>query len=753
MRPTKLLGLQKQQAGKGASSGGAPGGGGGGGGASIAKDLMGQYKGFTLTPLSEHTDSSFDSIDDEHPPRPANGALPPPPPPTASTGVVQARAQFFSGAVKTSLPPATTSTSTALPAVVMRPAPSIPAAPASGAGVPWRVQRPAPEASVVVKSGPTEILITRTAPDPAAAAAEAPKASAISIPASMTSSSSSKASTLQKVASLFKSGGGASEEVKVTPPVSTAAVAASDSSLPVAASAAPSVKANKINRESLRQLEISNPIPQTSIDLPSNKLVAVRPAPPLPAAAASKLSSGGGSASPPPPPGSSCTLPRMPPAKTNRVHFANDQGPDDGPPPVAASDSAAAAGGGGGGSGLERSGSMKLRSVTSRPSIPHFGSMRAKRPLSVPFARPKSPPPPVPGSNATNPQQAPSCANQGPVARPPNYDLAPDTEKTPTTPEAIYASIEDLNDEREDGSAPAPDPKRASTSTTRSDESSVGLLSEIVSELKKKNMDDAVYSVSNKKPAPSSSTAPTTTTTPSAPSVATPGALSNGGGGFKPSYQPYSAYLRSRYLAVTGADSPKTAPDAPAAPSSAPVASATSAAPAKNSVSTLPAAASSAPKQGPAAPVKSSTAAPPVPKQPPVAAAPSATSPGAKSPVSSPVLAPSAVSAGAKVTGGKPTKTSPGPAKAAAAGKLAAGQKQPTGKSASVSIRLTQPAAATTTPKVATSPANSVGNSSLANSLLGRNSSHVLSMQQKFDSSKVAKPAAPAAGRKVNPKR
>jgi len=166
--------------------------------------------------------------------------------------------------------------------------------------------------------------------------------------------------------------------------------------------------------------------------------------------------------------GVSSTLPRLP--KGSKVHFADeedksetDRTKEDVPaPPI-----------------VERSESMRLRGVTNRPSIPQFGSMRGKRPLSMPFARPTSPPPNPPG--AISPVMETEYS----------YD---DCSKV--NGDAIYASIEELQD-------PTKDPllKRDETGNTTTSNSD-GLLSEIVSELKKKNLDD-MYSVAiPKKPLP-----------------------------------------------------------------------------------------------------------------------------------------------------------------------------------------------------------------------------------------------------------
>jgi len=163
------------------------------------------------------------------------------------------------------------------------------------------------------------------------------------------------------------------------------------------AAASANIKAAKIERDALRQLEISHPIPQNVIELPS-KATAIRPAPaPPPPSSPSKV-------------GISSTLPRLP--KVNKdVQFAVEEETADrttGPGKLKAI--------------VERSESMRMRGVAGRPAIPQFGSMRGKRPLSVPFARPTSPPP-----------------------NPPNSTLSKTTEEAE---ESIYASIEELEREK-----------------------------------------------------------------------------------------------------------------------------------------------------------------------------------------------------------------------------------------------------------------------------------------------------------------
>ena len=307
---------------------------------------------------------------------------------------------------------------------------------------------------------------------------ESSKSSDVSSSSASLASTNSGSSTFQKVASLFKPT--PPQVVNVPVPEAPAdPTPPNDQPKPSTLPRNQSIKAAKINRESLRQLEISNPIPQNVIELPT-KVVPVRPAPDPPAEQVSPTS--------PSKIGISSTLPRLP--KTNKVHFAEDVvGSDavDGEKQVAPTKAGAT---------VERAESMRLRGVTNRPNIPQFGSMRAKRPLSVPFARPKSPPP-----------------------NPPNAIGAFDGSKS--SPEAIYASIEDLIDRKEEVTASTGSVSKSINDSNRNSAASDGLLSEIVSELKKKNLDDPIYSATGKKAATTTGTAKTTSTTTTPPKTTT----------------------------------------------------------------------------------------------------------------------------------------------------------------------------------------------------------------------------------------
>ena len=384
---------------------------------------------------------------------------------------VAARASFFSGKTEVPVTTSTTTTTTLTKSVPVRPAPAIPLPPTSSSA-----PIAAPASSAVVSPpllGHTEIVITKTVTGPASAdhvsrvherspqkrplsspsftvkaifnkgdpAVTSPPCSATATP---TATPSVASSTLQKMASLFKGNPQSAVLHVAEPPEPVCDDLAADT----ATTGPRSVKAAKINRESLRTLEISNPIPLKSIDLPQ-KVIPVRPAPAVPPKSA----------------GAASTLPRSLPSNrvAGKVYFAMPVDSIVEEDPIKSP------------STVERAESMRMRGVTSRPSIPQFGSMRAKRPLSVPFARPTSPPPNPPCSSTT-----------------PRDFVYDDCSKVIVEEGNIYASIEELHKEE-----PLVAPH------TRDD----GLLSEIVSELiKKKSIDhESVHSI-----APSSAAISTT---------------------------------------------------------------------------------------------------------------------------------------------------------------------------------------------------------------------------------------------------
>ncbi|RZC33717.1 disintegrin and metalloproteinase domain-containing protein 12, partial [Asbolus verrucosus] len=157
---------------------------------------------------------------------------------------------------------------------------------------------------------------------------------------------------------------------------------------------------------------------------------------------------------------------------------------------------------------IMRAQSMRGSSVTARPNIQTFGSMRQpggmKRPLSIPTgSRPKSPPPPAPPildvqekklqipslpgyqkpivNNKSNQNQYDDCLNKVAPLSKLNEESSNDNiyaviEESPISPESVK-SIED----------------KAKTSSSSTD--SMGLLGEIVSEIQNRNF-DSIYSTS-----------------------------------------------------------------------------------------------------------------------------------------------------------------------------------------------------------------------------------------------------------------
>lgn len=196
-------------------------------------------------------------------------------------------------------------------------------------------------------------------------------------------------------------------------------------------------KAAKINRESLLQLEISPPMQLQATELPSN-LVPVRPAPEIPM------------------PGN---------LKPSEVKASQDKGKEvSWAPAVSECDEDA------GKNELLRIGSVREPSVTQRPSIPKFGSMRAPRPKSLPPPRPSQPPPrpPLPVIPGTPESEYfyDDCITvqiEAPLAR--------EEEKSPSQ-EEIYATIDEEPSPKEE--APAEKEKKK------------GLFSMLYSKTKKK---------------------------------------------------------------------------------------------------------------------------------------------------------------------------------------------------------------------------------------------------------------------------
>lgn len=424
----------------------------------FAHNLAGHFKGFTLSPLNEHPDSSFDSFDSadsSQGPAPVHkssqssvSSLPKETPRPINTGTVAARANFFTnGASKDA--PALPAKSSTLP---LRPAPAVPP-PNSNE----KQKKPITQ---------TEITITKTILPATKEVTKSPESSPLpkkyrplSVNVAGMKAMFNKSeptpppqpaepafnSALQKVASIFKASAS---------PESASTQVPSDGP-PSGGSALPrnqSIKATKINRESLRGIEISNPIPLNAIESQS-KPMPVRPAPLPPSG---QDATDGRAPELPLKPGISSTLPRLP--KQNKVHFAVDESEKE-----AEQERPAVS--------VEKSESMRIKGVTPRPSFPQFGSMRGKRPVSMPFARPTSPPP--------NPPPVSAARASAIVENEYSYDDCSAVKRD--EPDAIYASIDDLPM----AGVKLKRDETGSTTTSNSD----GLLSEIVSELKKKNLD------------------------------------------------------------------------------------------------------------------------------------------------------------------------------------------------------------------------------------------------------------------------
>ncbi|XP_046382274.1 uncharacterized protein LOC124153219 [Ischnura elegans] len=248
------------------------------------------------------------------------------------------------------------------------------------------------------------------------------------------------------------------------------------------------VKAAKVlDRQALRNLSISNPIPQQEIEIPQKVL-------PISEAAAAVSMVGG-------------------------------------KPTVA------------------RAQSMRDPKVTARPNIHTFGSMRGTRPASIPSAssigtRPTSPPPRPPSPNPRPPadkthtipglpgyQNPPpakpehaydDCMSLKPVEEtrgtvpPPPPPTAPlahieeeDSSTSPTSGDNIYAVIQEADDVCDVGKSPSLNLNTSYTSPTASEYQSprplegscesVGLLSEIVSEIQARNIESIYTSTLGRK--------------------------------------------------------------------------------------------------------------------------------------------------------------------------------------------------------------------------------------------------------------
>lgn len=166
--------------------------------------------------------------------------------------------------------------------------------------------------------------------------------------------------------------------------------------------------------------------------------------------------------------------------------------------------------------GVSRTQSMRSPPGTAkRPAIQSFGSMRqpagSKRPSSIVGSRPKSPPPPrppappaitgmkIPGLPGYQNPPAPKKVDRN------DYDdceavEAPlahiSEENSPTSPDNIYAVIEELPSHSRNLKSPPTSSNAAASKSTSVD--SMGLLGEIVSEIENRNF-DSIYSASTLK--------------------------------------------------------------------------------------------------------------------------------------------------------------------------------------------------------------------------------------------------------------
>lgn len=295
-----------------------------------------------------------------------------------------------------------------------------------------------------VRSAPD--VPTRPAPDP-------PKEKSARPLSSTTQSSDSsdcpkkekseKGKTLNRIASMLRPNSGI---IKST----SQPLASNTNSLP----RSQHHKANKvIDKEALRNLEISHPIPQTEIEIPTSTIL---------------------------------------------INNQNDESPE---------------------RKISRAHSMRDK-VSQRPAIHTFGSMRQsnslKRPTSIPAStRPTSPPPGPPTTKLESGMKIPGLPGyQTPSIKPitpdNTYDdcmnLIPDPSLTKIAEESqstdnIYAVIEEplpsekkeITHKQEDTEYKAPKPIAPAAAAPTTD--SMGLLSEIVSEISNRNF-DSIYSTS-----------------------------------------------------------------------------------------------------------------------------------------------------------------------------------------------------------------------------------------------------------------
>lgn len=418
-------------------------------------NLFGQFKGFTITPIKSRPRS----------PEPNKPAPPPPTIPTVAiktnirtlprsnprNSILSSVSSFDSNTAPSSVAPGSLAPSAMAPALpplnpgcTARPLISSPVLAATTC---TSVELVAPKPCQPIK--PSMDVPTRPAPAPPIAAEllkpQRPNSTPLTnVLLAEPEKKPEKSSTLNRIASMLRPSSGIMKtSLQLTPKEEKT------NSLP----RAQHHKANKvIDKEILRNLEISNPIPQKEIEIPT-------PA-----------------------------IPVVPEAEKKSV--------------------------------VLRAQSMRDSKLTPRPAIQTFGSMRQttplKRPTSIPAStRPTAPPPGPPTSSATEKDETGKIPGlpgyQNPQVKTQKVDNAYDDcmnlvsdsaltkipEESPTS-DNIYAVIEEAIPEKSRKN-PEPEkldneyklPKRVDANSAGLE--SMGLLSEIVSEISNRNF-DSIYS-------------------------------------------------------------------------------------------------------------------------------------------------------------------------------------------------------------------------------------------------------------------
>ncbi|XP_076058240.1 uncharacterized protein LOC143035271 [Oratosquilla oratoria] len=418
----------------------------------FSSTFFGKHEGFTLTPKKDNqglptysqaiaSSTNTPSFAATAPPLPTSAPVLPRPPPVSAPKIEKASESASPVKTKSATAPSDsaviakpqisgpslqTSTNPDLAKSVIRPAP-LPPPPA-----------PAPPYSAVhtggmigSKSAGSQSAMTgevalRKAPSPPTRPLSVPDATMLhhSAPANPTSTCNSgtvgKASAVARLASFL------SKKDRVDGPQGQPGTVAEQE---LSRSNTLSRKAAKINRESLMQLEISAPMQLQATDLPAN-LVPVRSAPDPPAPAGIQS---GPNKDDQPRPGKVSWAASVPEEKGSEVGQHQQQSAWT---PLAKNDTQAHI-------ELTRMGSLREPSVTVRPPIPKFGSLRAPRPKSLPPTRPSEPPPrpPLPAIPGTpeNEYLYDDCLNV--------EDVAPLAAGEVSPPESIYATIDEKTPE------------------------------------------------------------------------------------------------------------------------------------------------------------------------------------------------------------------------------------------------------------------------------------------------------------------